>query len=196
MGEKNWKIDDFFDTLLSWNKEMEALREILLTTDLFEDRKWGQPCYTHNGKVVAVLGHFKNYVTVSFHKGALMKDPYKVLAAPGENSRAVRMFKFDNLKDIEDHKNMILEYIDEAKKIEDKGLKIEPPKQTKLEDYPEELKDMFKEAPEFEIAFENLTPGRRRAYLMFFNAAKQSQTKINRIEKYMDKIFEGKGMND
>ncbi|MGE4320547.1 MAG: YdeI family protein [Acholeplasmataceae bacterium] len=168
---------------------------MLLTTQLFEDRKWGQPCYTLDDKNIVIIGAFKNYVTLSFHKGTLMKDSYKVLVSPGENSRAVKFYKFTTVEEIKQAKPIILEYIDEAIEIEKKGMKI-PPIKPNSEPYPDELKDMFKEMPEFEQAFESLTPGRRRAYLMFFNAAKQSQTKINRIEKYMDLIFEGKGMND
>lgn len=195
MGEKNWKVDDLIDNTLKFKDEVIALREILLTTQLFEDRKWGQPCYTLDDKNIVIIGAFKNYVTLSFHKGTLMKDPYKVLVSPGENSRAVKFYKFTTVEEIKKAKPIILEYINEAIEIEKKGLKIEPIKPNS-EPYPVELKDMFKEMPEFEQAFESLTPGRRRAYLMFFNAAKQSQTKINRIEKYMDLIFEGKGMND
>ncbi len=195
MGEKNWKVDDLIDNTLKFKDEVIALRELLLTTQLFEDRKWGQPCYTLDDKNIVIIGAFKNYVTLSFHKGTLMKDPYKVLVSPGENSRAVKFYKFTTVEEIKQAKPIILEYINEAIEIEKKGLKIEPIKPNS-EPYPDELKDMFKEMPEFEQAFESLTPGRRRAYLMFFNAAKQSQTKINRIEKYMDLIFEGKGMND
>ncbi len=195
MGEKNWKVDDLIDNTLKFKDEVIALRDILLTTQLFEDRKWGQPCYTLDDKNIVIIGAFKNYVTLSFHKGTLMKDPHKVLVSPGENSRAVKFYKFTTVEEIKQAKPIILEYINEAIEIEKKGLKIEPIKPNS-EPYPNELKDMFKEMPEFEQAFESLTPGRRRAYLMFFNAAKQSQTKINRIEKYMDLIFEGKGMND
>ena len=195
MGDRNWKVDDIISTTINFKSEMIALREILLTTNLFEDRKWGQPCYTYNDKNIVIIGAFKNYVTLSFHKGSLLSDPHKVLMSPGKNSRFVKFYRFTSVEDIIEAKPIILEYINEAIEVEKKGLKIEPPKPDD-QPYPDELLSMFREAPDFREAFGKLTPGRRRAYLMFFNAAKQSQTKINRIEKYIDKIFDGKGMND
>ncbi len=196
MSIKNWMVDDFFDTLLSWKNEMLALRAILLETNLIEERKWGQPCYTYKNKNIVILGHFKQCVTVSFFKGILLKDPYHILSSPGENSRSVRMLKFTTVDEIMTCKSIILEYIDEVKMIEDQGLKIESPKQKNPNDYPDELKDYFRKLPSFEEAFSRLTPGRKRAYLMFFNGAKQSQTRINRISKYIDKIIDGKGLNE
>ena len=195
MGEKNWKVDDLINSMTNFKKEAIALRNILLTTNLIEDRKWGQPCYTYHDKNVVIIGTFKNYITLSFLKGVLLEDPYKVLISPGKNSRSVKFYKFTSLTDINNSKNIILSYIQEAITIEDKGLEIKPADPDE-QPYPQELIKIFIELPLFKDAFEKLTPGRRRAYLMFFNSAKQSQTIINRIEKYMDAIFNGKGMNE
>ncbi|QWB95920.1 DUF1801 domain-containing protein [Mycoplasmatota bacterium] len=192
MSEKNWKIDDYMDTLLIWKPELMLLREILLTQDLIEERKWGQPCYLYKNTIIVALGTFKKHATLSFFKGALLKDPYHLLASPGKNSRHTKYFKFTSVDQIKEHREHIISYLTEAKSLEDKGIKIAPPKEIKIEDYPQELLDYFHELPDFKEAFQNLTPGRRRAYIMFFNAAKQSKTKIARIEKYMDHIFEKK----
>jgi uncharacterized protein YdeI (YjbR/CyaY-like superfamily) len=196
MTEKNWKIDDFIDTLLIWKPEMKVLREIMLSQDLIEERKWGQPCYMYKNKNLIALGAFKKHIAIIFFKGTLLKDELNLLVSPGENSRYTKFFKFTSIDQIEKQKENILSYIDEAKSLEDKGVKIAPAKKVSLDDYPQELLDYFHEMPEFKEAFENLTPGRRRAYILFFNAAKQSKTRINRIEKYMNHIFEHKGLNE
>ncbi|MFA6800594.1 MAG: DUF1801 domain-containing protein [Acholeplasmataceae bacterium] len=195
MKEKNWKVDDLIDCMTNYKNEAIALRDILLTTNLVEDRKWGQPCYTYHDKNVVMIGIFKNYIALSFLKGVLLKDSHKVLVSPGKNSKSVKFLKFTSLEAINHSKDIILSYIKEAITVEVKGLKIEP-LDPKEQPYPQELIKIFNELPLFKDAFEKLTPGRRRAYLMFFNSAKQSQTIINRIEKYMDAIFNGKGMNE
>ena len=195
MKEKNWKVDDLIDCMTNYKNEAIALRDILLTTNLVEDRKWGQPCYTYHDKNVVMIGIFKNYIALSFLKGVLLKDSHKVLVSPGKNSKSVKFLKFTSLEAINHSKDIILSYIKEAITVEVKGLKIEP-LDPKEQPYPQELIKIFIELPLFKDAFEKLTPGRRRAYLMFFNSAKQSQTIINRIEKYMDAIFNGKGMNE
>ncbi len=196
MSKKNWKIDDFFDTLLVWKKELLALRDIILQTELTEERKWGQPCYTYKEQNILILAHFKNYVAVSFIKGQLLNDPNHFLSSPGRNSNSVKLFKFETLTEIEKHRDDILDFVKQATQIEDLGLKVDKPKTPDKNDYPIELKEMFRDNPSFEEAFMNLTPGRKRSYLIFIDGAKQSQTKINRILKYMDKIYAGKGLNE
>jgi len=196
MREKNWKIDDYMDTLLIWKPELMLLREIMLTQDLIEERKWGQPCYLYKNTIIVALGALKKHAVISFFKGTLLKDPHHLLEFPGKNSRHTKYLKFTSIDQIKEHKEHIISYLAEAKSLEDKNVKIAPAKEIKIEDYPQELLDYFRKLPDFKEAFQNLTPGRRRAYMMFFNAAKQSKTKIARIEKYMNNIYELKGLNE
>jgi uncharacterized protein YdeI (YjbR/CyaY-like superfamily) len=178
-----------------WNEELVMLRHIILECGLEETIKWGFPCYMDNGKNILVIGAFKDYVTISFFKGALLKDPHGILQQPGENSRSFRLFKFTNTDQILRHMEFIKEYVLEAVEIEKSGLKIKPISISELP-VPEELKHKFEEIPALKTAFYALTPGRQRGYLLYFSEAKQSKTRESRINKYMQKIFEGKGMSD
>lgn len=177
------------------SQEMKALREIALETGLEEEVKWGFPAYTFRKKNIFVIGSFKGYSSVMFFKGALLSDPENILVQPSENSTSGRQLRFANAKEIAKQKKSILAYIFEAIEIEKSGVKIEA---KKTSDYPmpDELKHKFKELPELKAAFENLTPGRQRGYLLHFSQAKQSATRLSRIEKSMEAIFNGKGLNE
>lgn len=191
----NHELDSFFENAQNWQAEMEELRLIVLDSGLKEELKWKQPCYTHNDKNICIISEFKDNCVLSFIKGALLKDTDNILEKPGENSRSVRFVRFTDKKKIHELAPVLTAYIYEAIEIEKAGLKIEPPKQENQE-IPEELTTRFQEKPALKAAFEALTPGRQRAYLMFFSAAKQSKTKFDRIDKYTSRILKGKGMND
>jgi len=175
--------------------EMKALREIALESGLEEEVKWGFPAYTFKKKNIFMLGSFKEYSSIMFFKGALLSDPEKILVQPTEHSNAGRQLRFTNAKEILKAKKSVLAYIFEAIEVEKSGAKVEA-KKTSEYPIPEELKDKFKELPELKAAFENLTPGRQRGYLLHFSQAKQSATRLSRIEKCMEAIFNGKGMNE
>lgn len=189
----NSEIDAYLKTS-SWQKEVKKLRDILADCKLTEEFKWKQPCYTFDGKNIAIIQGFKDFCALMFFKGALLKDSKGFLAAPGENSQSARRFEFTDLKEITKLEATIKSYIKEAISIEEAGLKID--KRQKAEPLPEELKLKFKELPELKKAFGGLTPGRQRAYILFISAAKQSATREARIDKYVKKILQGKGMND
>jgi uncharacterized protein YdeI (YjbR/CyaY-like superfamily) len=174
---------------------MKALREIALETGLDEEVKWGFPAYTFKKKNIFMLGSFKEYSSIMFFKGALLSDPDNILVQPTENSNSGRQLRFTNAKEILKLKRNLLNYIFEAIEIEKSGAKIEA---KKTSDYPmpDEVKIKFKELPELKVAFEKLTPGRQRGYLLHFSQAKQSATRLSRIEKNMEAIFNGKGLNE
>lgn len=177
------------------NSEMKELRGIALESGLEEEVKWGFPAYTFKKKNIFMLGSFKEYSSIMFFKGALLSDTDNILVQPTENSNTGRQLRFTNTKEILKLKRNILSYIFEAIEIEKSGAKIEV---KKTSDYtmPEELNTKFKELPELKTAFEKLTPGRQRGYLLHFSQAKQSATRLSRIEKNMEAIFNGKGLNE
>ena len=179
----------------AWKTELEALREIIKDCLLSEELKWKQPCYVYNKKNVLILARFKEYCAISFIKGVLLSDTEKMLHPPGENSRSVRLMKFKHVNEIIEKKSLIKAYINEAIEVEKLGLKVGAinKEETVL---PSELIDQFTQNPAFQIAFEALTPGRQRGYILFFSGAKQSTTRHNRINKYVPRILKGKGIND
>jgi uncharacterized protein YdeI (YjbR/CyaY-like superfamily) len=181
--------------MMRWQKEMNLLRKIALASGLEEEVKWGQPTYTLNSKNIILIHSFKEYCGVLFFKGALLADSENILVQQTENVLAARQARFTNLKDVQKSSETLKQYIFEAIEIEKLGVKIEA---KKTSDYPmpDELKNKFKELPELKAAFENLTPGRQRGYLLHFSQAKQSATRLSRIEKCMEAIFNGKGMNE
>jgi uncharacterized protein YdeI (YjbR/CyaY-like superfamily) len=178
-----------------WLKELHLLRKILHGSALTEEIKWSAPCYTHNNKNILTLSALKECVVVSFFKGAQMKDPEGILEKPGPNSRFARYLRFTDCPTIRSRQSTILAYVKEAIELEESGKKIEVSKKQDL-DYPEELLQIFEDNAEFKTAFDDLTPGRQRGYLIHFTSAKQSITKTSRINKCMPKIFEGKGWNE
>jgi uncharacterized protein YdeI (YjbR/CyaY-like superfamily) len=191
----NPKVDEFLSKAKRWQQEMEQLRIILLDCQLIEELKWRQPCYTFQNTNIILIGGFKEYCTLSFFKGVLLSDSENLLEAPGENSQSVRMIKFRNVQEIREKESVLKAYVYEAIEVEKAGLKVELKESSDLE-FPEELLQKFADNPTFQKAFESLTPGRQRGYNLFFTAAKQSQTRTNRIEKYFPQILGGKGIND
>ncbi|WP_189630570.1 YdeI/OmpD-associated family protein [Roseivirga thermotolerans] len=178
-----------------WSQELQKLRSIALECGLTEESKWGVPCYTYHGANVAMISAFKDYCSLSFFKGALLKDKYQMLEKPGPNSQAARLFKFTNLEQILQAEDSIRLYLFEAIEVEKKGLKVDMQAKDHL-DYPDELQAKFKDMPELKTAFEALTPGRQRGYIIHFSQPKQSKTRLARIEKLIPKIMDGKGFFD
>jgi len=191
----NPKVNDFLQKVPKWGEEMEKLRAIVLDCGLTEELKWRQPCYTFNESNVVIIGGFKEYCLLGFFKGALLKDTHQLLSRPGENTQSGRQMRFTNVQEIAKKEKLVKAYIYEAIEVEKAGLTV---KLKKTSDYevPEELKRKLDEMPGFKTAFEALTPGRQRAYILHFSAPKQSKTREARIEKWMPMIFEGKGLND
>ena len=167
-----------------WTDELQFLRAIVLKAGLGEELKWSMPCYTMNGKNILIVAAWKDYCSISFFKGALLKDTKQLLATPGENSNAMRQFRFTDTKQIIKTEKLILQYIKEAVVIEQSGVKITAPKK-ELVIIPE-LKEEFVNNPQFKNAFYELTAGRQRVYLIYFSTAKQSNTRLSRIKKYYD----------
>lgn len=189
------KIDDFFDCADKWKEEMQLLRKILHTTTLEEKYKWRQPCYTFNNKNICIIGSYKSYCVLSFFKGSLLKDEHNILEKPGPNTRSGRIVKFTDTNKIAKLEPILLQYISDAIQLEKAGKEVDFSKNRKIT-YPKELKETLENDAAFNMAFENLTPGRKRGYLLHFAAAKNAKTVLNRIEKYKGKIMQGKGMND
>ena len=188
-------IDQFFDTLKSGKEALQLLRKILQETDLVEEFKWKQPCYTHNGKNVIILAALKDHVVISFFKGAILTDKESLLEKAGEHSQSARIIRFYSLDEVKKASTTIKAFIKQAIKIEETGKKIEKDESFFIEK-PLELVEQFNKDKQFDKAFHQLTPGRQRAYLMFFTAAKQTETRTSRIEKYKDRILKGFGLND
>ncbi|MFE6078489.1 YdeI family protein [Paenibacillus sp. NPDC057886] len=189
------KVEGYLKKLKTWKEESTKLREIILDCELTEDMKWMHPCYMLNGKNIVVIHGFKEYVAVLFFKGALLKDTHGILVQQTENVQAARQIRFTNMEQIVEQEDILKAYIQEAIEVEQAGLQVEM-KKTAEYTIPEELQQQFDENPAFQAAFEDLTPGRQRAYLYYFSQPKQSKTKVSRIEKYMQPILEGKGLND
>jgi uncharacterized protein YdeI (YjbR/CyaY-like superfamily) len=190
----NKKVDAFISKLKTWKAEMEALRAILHEFPLNEELKWGKPCYAFENSNIIIIQGFKEYCGLLFFKGALLKDAKGLLVKPGENTQGGRLIKFKTVQEITKLKAPIKSYIKEAIEVEKLGLKIEPMEKELV--LPDELLAIFKKNATFKKAFNALTPGRQRAYNMFFTAAKQSTTRETRIEKYKKQILDGKGIND
>lgn len=179
----------------SWPEELAQLRRIVLSCGLTEELKWGVPCYTLDKKNVVMLSAFKESATLSFFKGALLKDTGKILGQPGENSQAVRLFRFTQVKDVLEQEAILKAYIFEAIEIERAGLKVNFKAKKELV-FAEELLEVLGKDAEYKAAFEALTPGRQRGYNLHFSAPKQSQTRTSRVEKCRAKVMLGKGFND
>lgn len=180
--------------VLIWNSEVIELRNILKTTELVEEYKWSVPCYTINGKNVVILSALKNSATLNFFKGELIEDKYHKLVSPGPNSQSGKYLKFKNITEILDNKEIILYYIHSAIEIEKSGRSVDYKAKNELV-YPEELLDIFSKNEELKAKFEELTPGKKRAYILHFTAPKQSKTKIGRIEKQIPNILKGNAFN-
>lgn len=191
----NELVLNYFENLKKWQSEMRLLQEVILDCGLNEDFKWKHPCYTYNNKNIVLIHGFKAYCAVLFYNGALLKDSHNILIQQTENVQFGRQIRFVDISEIKKLKPIIKSYIFEAIEVEKLGLKVNT-KNTSDFEIPEELILKFKENPEFENAFKNLTEGRQRGYLLHFAQPKQSKTRISRIENYSDRIFKRKGLND
>jgi uncharacterized protein YdeI (YjbR/CyaY-like superfamily) len=195
MSTMNPKVDFFFTKAKKWREEFEKLRTIVLDCGLTEELKWGCPCYTFQKSNIIVIHGFKEYCALLFFKGALLKDAKGILVQQTENVQAARQIRFTNIWEIGEMEPVLKAYIKEAIEVEKAGLKV---KLKKTEEFtvPEEFQNRLDEDPALKTAFEGLTPGRQRAYLFYFAGAKQSKTREARIEKYMQNILDGKGLDD
>jgi len=191
----NAKVDAFFGRAGQWREEMEALRAILLDCGLTEDLKWGKPCYAHEGGNVVVIQPFKEYFALLFFKGALLKDPDGILVKTGENTVAGRQIRFADLGEVVELEPKVRACVAEAVEVEKAGLRVDVDANSELK-LPEEFLSELERNPALKSAFEALTPGRQRGYGYFFSAAKQSKTRVSRIEKCIPDILAGKGMHD
>lgn len=195
MNNINPKVDLYLSKTKRWKKEMKKLRMIILNCGLTEEFKWMHPCYTFQKSNILLIHGFKEYCAILFHKGALLKDARNVLIQQTRNVQSARQIRFTSLSEIEKLESTIKKYISEAIEIEKAGLKVTLKKTSEFT-MPEELKLKFKENANLKKAFENLTPGRQRGYILYFSAPKQSKTRDSRIEKYEQQILKGKGLND
>ncbi|WII71609.1 YdeI/OmpD-associated family protein [Bdellovibrio sp. 22V] len=195
MKERNSQVDAFIKNEKKWKEEIQLLREIALECDLTEDFKWRLPCYTNSDRNIVIIQNFKNFCALMFFDGHRLKDPKHLLKSPGENSQTARRFEFTNVAEIKKMKAAIKSYIKEALKAEGAPAKTEK-KKPALPAIPAELQTKFKENKKLKSAFEALTPGRQRHYLMHFSSAKQAATRTSRIEKCIPRILKGLGLND
>jgi len=193
--ELNPKVDAYIARLKNWTDEVNELRTICLDSGLAEDLKWGVPCYTLDGRNVVLIHVFKEYCALLFFKGALLKDAKAILVQQTANVQAARQARFTGVEEIRKLKTVLKAYLSEAVKVEKSGLKVEL-KKTEEFSVPEEFQAQLDERLELKSAFEALTPGRRRAYLLHFSSAKQSSTRTSRVLKAIPDILNGKGLDD
>jgi len=191
----NPKVDQFINRASQWQEEYKKLRMITLDCQLTEELKWGVPCYTSENKNIVLIHGFKEYCAILFPKGALLKDTQRILIQQTENVQAARQIRFTNLQEIVELEATLKDYINEAVDVEKAGMKVALKPNTEYT-IPEELQHKFDELPALKTAFEALTPGRQRAYILNFSQPKQSKTRVTRIEKYTQHILDGKGLND
>jgi uncharacterized protein YdeI (YjbR/CyaY-like superfamily) len=191
----NPAVDSYLEKSTRWQKELEKLRVIILDCQLTEELKWGVPCYTFQNSNIVLIHVFKEYCAILFVKGALLKDPNNILITQTENVQAARQVRFTNVQEIIVLENILKAYIYEAIEVEKAGLKIDY-KKTAEYHVPAEFQNKLDEIPALKNAFAALTPGRQRAYILYFSAPKQSKTRESRVEKYLAQILAGKGLND
>ena len=191
----NPKVDWFFNKESNWQEAYQELRDIVLDCGLTEELKWGCPCYTYHENNIVLIHGFKKYCALLFMKGSMLKDTEKILVQQTENVQATRQIRFTNLNEIFEQKAIIQAYINEAIELEKSGVKVEM-KPTTDHKMPEEFQNALHEMSELSAAFYQLTPGRQRGYLLYFSSAKQAKTRNQRIEKYILKILDGKGLED
>jgi len=194
MNNRNPKVDAVLRQEKKWQKEFETLRTIVLGFQLTEDLKWYQPCYALQKKNVVLIHGFKEYCALMFFKGALLKDPNRILATPGQH-QAARQIRFTNVRKIVEMEPVLKAYIQEAIEVEKAGLKVKLKKTADFK-FPDEFQKKLDEIPALKAAFHALTPGRQRGYIFHFSQPKQSKTREARVEKCMPLILDGKGLND
>jgi uncharacterized protein YdeI (YjbR/CyaY-like superfamily) len=195
MNTMNPKVDFFFSKAKKWQEEFEKLRMIILDCGLTEELKWGVPCYTFQKSNIVLIHGFKEYCAILFIKGALLHDVHGLLIQQTENVQAARQIRFTNVREIVEMEPILKAYIHEAIEVEKAGLKVNYKKATEFI-IPEEFINKLEEVPGLQDAFDALTPGRQRAYIFYFSAPKQSKTRESRVEKCMQQILNGKGLND
>jgi uncharacterized protein YdeI (YjbR/CyaY-like superfamily) len=191
----NPKVDGYLRRAKKWQEEFEKLRMIILDCQLTEELKWGVPCYTLEKRNIVLIHGFKEYCALLFFKGALLKDAKGILIQQTENVQAARQIRFTSVREIVKMKPILKAYIQEAIEVEKAGLKVKLKKTSEFK-IPEEFQNKLDEMPALKTAFAALTPGRQRAYLFYFSAAKQSETRESRVEKCMRQILDGKGIDD
>ncbi|MBB4118617.1 uncharacterized protein YdeI (YjbR/CyaY-like superfamily) [Mesonia hippocampi] len=189
------KVDAYIKSIKNWKEETTLLRQICLDCGLEEDFKWKHPCYTFQGKNVVLIHGFKDYCALLFHKGVLLKDTDEVLIQQTENVQTARQIRFTKPEEVIDLTPTIKRYIFEAIEVEKAGVKVKT-KETSEFEMPSEFKEILEENSAIKKVFEALTPGRQRSYLLYFSQAKQSKTRLSRIEKSIPKMFQGKGHNE
>ena len=195
MNTMNPKVDFFFTKAKKWREEFEKLRSIILDSGLTEELKWGVPCYTFQKSNIVLMHVFKEYCALLFFKGALLNDANGILIQQTKNVQAARQIRFTNVREIVKLKSILKAYIHEAIEVEKAGLKVNFKETTEFI-VPEEFQNKLDEIPALKTAFKALTPGRQRAYILYFSAPKQSKTRGSRVEKYMQQILNGKGLDD
>jgi uncharacterized protein YdeI (YjbR/CyaY-like superfamily) len=195
MNKMNPKVDEYLRKAKQWQKEFKKLRMLILDCGLTEELKWGQPCYTFEKSNIVLIHGFKEYCALLFFKGALLNDPNGILIQQTENVQAARQIRFTNVREIVKLKAILKAYIYEAIEVEKAGLKVNYKKTADFK-IPEEFQKKLDEIPALKTAFDALTPGRQRAYIFYFSAPKQSKTRESRVEKCMQQILNGKGLND
>ena len=195
MSRMNPKVDFYFTKAKKWQEEIEQLRTIVLDCGLTEELKWGCPCYTFQKSNIVLIHTFKEYCALLFFKGALLSDANGLLVQQTKNVQAGRQIRFTSIREIVKQKRVLKAYIHEAIEVEKAGLRVEFKKTAEFS-MPEEFQNKLDEMPELKTAFDALTPGRQRAYLLHFSAPKQSKTRESRVEKSMKKILMGKGLDD
>ena len=191
----NPKVDGYLRKAKKWQKELAKLRMIILDCGLTEELKWGQPCYTFQKSNIVLIHGFKEYCALLFFKGALLKDANGILIQQTENVQAARQIRFTNVREIVEMEPILKAYIYEAIEVEKAGLKVNFKKTSEFK-IPEEFQKKLDETPALKKAFAALTPGRQRGYLFYFSQPKQSKTRKSRVEKHMQQILNGKGLND
>ena len=195
MSGINPKVDFYFSKAKKWQEEIEKLRMIVLDCGLTEELKWGAPCYTFQKSNIVLIHVFKEYCALLFFKGALLKNANGVLIQQTKNVQSARQIRFTNVREIVKMKPILKAHIYEAIEVEKAGLKVDFKAEKKL-DFPEEFQKKLNKNPALKTAFDALTPGRQRAYNLYFSAPKQSKTRESRIEKSVQRILKGKGLND
>jgi uncharacterized protein YdeI (YjbR/CyaY-like superfamily) len=191
----NPKVDFYFSKTEKWQKELEKLRMIVLDCGLTEELKWGVPCYTFQESNIVLIHVFKEYCAFLFFKGVLLNDPNGILIQQTKNVQAARQIRFTNVREIVKMERILKAYIYEAIEVEKAGLKVKLKKSSEFK-IPEEFQKKLDKLPALKTAFKALTPGRQRAYILYFSAPKQSKTRESRVEKYMRQILDGRGLND
>ncbi|GAC1300929.1 MAG: YdeI family protein [Mucilaginibacter sp.] len=191
----NPKVDFFFNKATKWQEELEQLRTIVLDCGLTEELKWGCPCYTFREANIVLIHAFKEYCALLFFKGVLLSDTHGILIQQTENVQVARQIRFTGISEITEKESIVKAYIYEAIEVEKAGLKAELKKTAEFK-VPEEFQSKLDHIPALKTAFDALTPGRQRAYMLHFSAPKQSKTREARVEKCILKILDGKGLDD